>query len=73
MSAAAIFTKELIAGKNIYDAGSKVKNDFNSVYTANGKQLKENISNAAKSVDEYPIFKYSLYGIGIKALDKAVN
>ena len=76
-SAVVIFTKELFNGKNIYDAGKKVKQDFNSVHDANKQQFKDNVRNAAQALDDHPILGFlgmgGVYSVGIKALDKAVN
>ncbi len=75
-SAIAIFTKELFSGKNVYDAGKQVKQDFNSVHDANKQQMKDNVRNAAQALDDHPVLGYGtigFLGIGIKALDKAIN
>lgn len=73
MTAGGIFAKELVEGKNIYEAGNKVKQEFNSVHDANKKQLKENVKNAAEQVDKTPFLFGLLGGLGIKALNNVIN
>lgn len=71
-AAGGIFAKELINGKNIYEAGNEVKKNFNSVHEANKESLKENLKTASENIDKCPI-AFGLVGQGIKFLNSLVN
>ena len=72
VAAGSIFVKELIDGKNIYEAGSTVKGDFKEVHNANKETMKKNIQNAAEKLESRE-WCFGLYGYLIKYLNKAVN
>ncbi len=74
------FGKELVKGKNIYDAGKQVKENFGEVHRDNMRLVGDTFKKAMETIDEHPellvlsqFTGIGFLGHGIKAINSAVN
>lgn len=65
------FTKELIDGKNIYEAGNKVKKDYEEVGQATRENFKENVKKTNETISKVPFC--GVLGYMFKTLNAMVN
>ena len=74
--AGGIFVKALAEGKSASEAAGEVKKDFSETRETNKNTFKKGVKKAADTLEEHPIASVlclGLFGVGIRALNKAIN